>query len=69
MNGASRVSNMILFCSLPSCESEEFEDYFPFCPQICDLSVIFVIQRQSAYYACMAKNREELRGKLNAFAT
>ena len=30
MNGASRVSNMILFFSLPSCESEEFEDYFPF---------------------------------------
>lgn len=30
MNGASSVSNMILFCSLPSCESEEFEDCFPF---------------------------------------
>ena len=30
MNGASRVSSMILFCSLPACESEEFEDYFPF---------------------------------------
>lgn len=30
MNGASRVIGMILFCSLPSYESEEFEDYFPF---------------------------------------
>lgn len=30
MNGASSVISMILFCSLPSCESEEFEDYFPF---------------------------------------
>ena len=30
MKGASRVIGMILLCSLPSCESEEFEDYFPF---------------------------------------
>ena len=30
MNGASRVSSMILFCSLPSYENEEFEDCFPF---------------------------------------
>lgn len=30
MNGASSVIGMIHFCSLPSYESEEFEDYFPF---------------------------------------
>ena len=69
MNGASRVSNMILFLQSAIVREWRIWRLFSFCPQICDLSVIFVIQRQSAYYACMAKNREELRGKLNAFAT